>query len=496
MNTETTGTGTGLQFAGGFASLLERPMPMPLPARMPKAAPASGLGLGGLAAVALSLTSPVFLLQPGRRCPAAPAAPAPIATPAPIFAPAPARVPVREAVRADLAPAPQPKDSLSLVAAAQDSLAPFSLTQNDSGVEAAKAAPSVPAATRASAAAEPRASWARPRRPHLRPNDWSQWVERSGGPSGFVRMKFGPSRLVSVPAPQPAPARRMTHEEELWAHEEREAGYATRKVDKLPLVDVKKINFDGVVKMKLIAQTVTADGGSYLTHEVTYKDGTKAYCQTDPLVFDLGGKGIQTSGAMSQFDIRGDNKLVSVRGVSSGAGILVFDADQNGISGESGLELFGDLADLDGDGRADGFPDGFQALKALMAKAVREGVLDAETLAAGRLDSEALAQLDRSYGLKMKVGGLNHPAVALRRAGIAAIALPNRSGARRQNFDGRGNDLLVQQDAVFTRLDGSQGTYADLWLTHRVRQLAPAPLHATRMRGGFQGLYAQAGNRL
>ena len=48
--------------------------------------------------------------------------------------------------------------------------------------------------------------------------------------------------------------------------------------------------------------------------------------------------------------------------------VLVFDKDGDGISGKDGSECFGNNTDLDGDGKADGYKDGFEALKALAQK--------------------------------------------------------------------------------------------------------------------------------
>jgi hypothetical protein len=103
----------------------------------------------------------------------------------------------------------------------------------------------------------------------------------------------------------------------------------------------------------------------------------------------------------------------------------------------------------------------------LVEKAVREEVLRPSILAQGRLDAAALVSLEKAYGLKMKTGGLNHPPVALSKAGASAIWLSSAMVERRTDFDGDGNDISRQDGAVFTRGDGSVGAYADIWFSHK-----------------------------
>ena len=107
------------------------------------------------------------------------------------------------------------------------------------------------------------------------------------------------------------------------------------------------------------------------TGDVTMECSTKDYATASPLSFDLEGDGIKTSDELIQYDIDGDGDLDTIN--DSADAILVFDADGDGISGEDGSECFGNNTDLDGDGVADGYKDGFEALKAL---ADQEGLVD------------------------------------------------------------------------------------------------------------------------
>lgn len=188
----------------------------------------------------------------------------------------------------------------------------------------------------------------------------------------------------------------------------------------------------------------------------------------DPLVFDLANTGIKTSARKTVYGITGtrdDDKLKWLNEVAEGMGILVFDADKDGRSGRTGLELFGDQSDLNGDGRADGFPDGYATLRAFVDRASRDGVLPQDARARGLLDAQALAALERAYGLKMKVGGFNREPVSLETAGVREISFNEAPAEPAREFDGRGNALSLQEGAAFSRRDGSRGIYANVWLT-------------------------------
>ena len=192
-------------------------------------------------------------------------------------------------------------------------------------------------------------------------------------------------------------------------------------------------------------------------------DGVKTVQESSPLVFDLDGNGIGTSHRRIAFDLDGGGIPEKVHDILSGDALLVFDADKDGLAGETGRELFGDNTDLDGDGKREGYKDGFEALRALGKKAVREGVLEEGALDDLRLDPSELDALGRAYGLGLRPDSLLGQVVSLTEAGVVEVALSAHRSTKRKDFDGRGNSLMRRTGAVFLRSDGTPGTYADLW---------------------------------
>ncbi|MCR4294701.1 MAG: hypothetical protein NUW21_04155, partial [Elusimicrobia bacterium] len=214
------------------------------------------------------------------------------------------------------------------------------------------------------------------------------------------------------------------------------------------------------------ARDVSAKDGRPMM-ELVYDNGRKEVVPYDPLVFDLKGGGIKTTAGRVLFDLYGygqADKTQWMNDLDEGTGILVFDTDGRGGSGANGSEVFGDRTVLAGVGQPSGFANGFEALRALVKKAVAEGVLGREVLDRELLDAAALAKLGKAYGLGMKVGGFNRPAVSLAEAGVEAIALSRAPTQRAADFDGQANDLLLQPGAVFLRRDGTTGSYMNVWL--------------------------------
>lgn len=176
-----------------------------------------------------------------------------------------------------------------------------------------------------------------------------------------------------------------------------------------------------------------------------------------PLSLDLDGDGKLTSDKKVQFDIDGDGKLDTVNDIDEGDALLVFDADGDGIAGENGQELLGDNTDLDGDGQADGYKDGFEALEALARK---EGLIsEGDT----ELSAQDLKVLQDKYGLRLRRGSLNGHDQTFSAADIQALRVGTGASRRESNFDGLGNDVSRRDGAGFVRGDGSTGEMADIW---------------------------------
>lgn len=207
----------------------------------------------------------------------------------------------------------------------------------------------------------------------------------------------------------------------------------------------------------------TKDYGERNRLQITTASGEQLELKASPLVFDLDGDGVKTSARFVRYDVDGDGVLDRFHDVSSKDGVLVFDADGDGVAGAHARELFGDRTDLGGDGRPDGFDDGFAALRGLAEKAIREGGLPAGSLADAELDAAELESLRSRYGLGMRVGGLKARTVSLREAGVNSVNLSRAAPMRIADFDGQGNETLRQEGATFLRADGSTGAYEDIW---------------------------------
>ena len=179
----------------------------------------------------------------------------------------------------------------------------------------------------------------------------------------------------------------------------------------------------------------------------------KCYCTCSPLSFDVDGDGVKTSSETVKYDIDGDGILDTVN--NSAEWVLAFDKDGNGIAGENGSELFGDNTDLDGDGKKDGYKNGFEALKALAQK---EGLVGPN---GGVLDAKGLKFLEEKYGLVM-TKGYGGEAKSLSDLGITEINLSNSDTKLTKNFDGRHNDIMTQEGATF-KVNGQTREYADIW---------------------------------
>ncbi len=177
-----------------------------------------------------------------------------------------------------------------------------------------------------------------------------------------------------------------------------------------------------------------------------------------PLTFDLNGDGkVGTTGVKDgrQFDIDGDGKVDQTAWAGRGDGVLAFDGNKDGVAGGDGKELLGNNTDVDGDGRADGHANGFEALKALAQKN-----LGFESVADGKLDQWELQALEQKTGLTMNVDGQNR---SLGELGISEIDLGYTEAG--ENPDENGNQHR-QVGAGFVR-NGQQGKVNDVWFKYQ-----------------------------
>ncbi|MCO4783318.1 MAG: hypothetical protein KC646_13410 [Candidatus Cloacimonetes bacterium] len=119
--------------------------------------------------------------------------------------------------------------------------------------------------------------------------------------------------------------------------------------------------------------------------------------EADPLVFDLNGDGIETTGIENGvgFDINGDGKLDQTSFVSKDDFVLALDKNSNGII-DSGKELFGD---------ANGHKDGIEELKEYDSNL--DGVID---------------EKDDQFN-NLKLFNKTHGPISLDQAGISEINL-------------------------------------------------------------------------
>lgn len=190
----------------------------------------------------------------------------------------------------------------------------------------------------------------------------------------------------------------------------------------------------------------------------------------DPLVFDLGGRGVgfdTASTTQANLNGKGGEKI---NDLAAGTGLLTFDATpgNNANTFEQGKGLlsgtFGDKTDLSGYGirgdRPDGtFSNGFAAIRAL---GEHFGLIKPGDQV---LSGDDLKVLEEKAGVKMRVGGVNGQDKSLADLGITQINLgdPNAVQSLDQaSRDANGNLLQRQAGASFT-INGQNREYADAW---------------------------------
>ncbi|MCG5500889.1 hypothetical protein [Ectothiorhodospira lacustris] len=162
--------------------------------------------------------------------------------------------------------------------------------------------------------------------------------------------------------------------------------------------------------------------------------------QADPLVLDLGGEGITTTGVDrgARFDITGDGRQEQVSFVAGNSWFLALDRNDNGVI-DDGRELFGDQH---------GAAHGFEELAKFDDNG--DGVINAQDSVFERL---RLFQMGADGSQRLKT---------LEEAGVAAIHLGYDQTARALNaYD------VVAQQGQFERTDGSRGEASDVLLGYR-----------------------------
>ena len=189
-------------------------------------------------------------------------------------------------------------------------------------------------------------------------------------------------------------------------------------------------------------QTTTVSSSSAIHVRIEFSSGAQQPTQqSDPLVIDLAGNGINLTSAPNgvHFDINGDGKSERTAFVQGDDAFLVYDRNGNGRI-DGGRELFGDQ---------NGARNGFEELRRYDDNA--DGIID-------KKDSifQSLRLLNDMNSDGMVAGT---EISTLDESGIASISLQT---AQRSQDDGKGNTLA--EKAAYTRTNGSTGEIADAWV--------------------------------
>ncbi|MBY0449565.1 MAG: hypothetical protein K2X01_02935 [Cyanobacteria bacterium] len=218
------------------------------------------------------------------------------------------------------------------------------------------------------------------------------------------------------------------------------------------VLDSLGVDDDGANTLQSWSSNQEGQGGQITLNGQTYDVASTILRKHSPLAFDLDGKGIKTTDAKTNFDIDGNGTIDKINDLASGEGILSI------RGGKNGRDLFGDNTDLDGDGKADGFKNGFDALKALARK--EHLINDKDDMV---LDKNDLQLLEKKYQLGMKTQGYNSQSQSLSTVGISEINLGKSDAVSvKNNFDGKDNTLMQQDGATF-KVNQQTRSYADVW---------------------------------
>ena len=161
--------------------------------------------------------------------------------------------------------------------------------------------------------------------------------------------------------------------------------------------------------------------------------------QSDPLVLDLSGTGIELTqaGQGANFDINADGKTDSTAWVKGGSAFLALDKNNNGRI-DNGSELFGDQ---------NGAANGFAELKRYDAN--NDNVIDAK---------DAVYSALKAY---RNASGSGSDLASLEQVGVKSISLSFSS----TDQDVQGNKLILR--GSFTTNDGEKRDIADALLGYR-----------------------------
>jgi hypothetical protein len=168
--------------------------------------------------------------------------------------------------------------------------------------------------------------------------------------------------------------------------------------------------------------------------------GSQAQKKVDPLVLDLDGDGVETSGVEAGvfFDIEANGEIALVSFVQGEDALLALDRNGNGVI-DDGSELFG---------TQHGAKNGFEELKKFDDN--HDGVINAQDAVFSQLG-----------GLRRNAAGLEF--VSLSRLGVREISTAYRE--RREALP-TGDDIL--QNGAFRYSNGALGRAFDVGLSRRV----------------------------
>ena len=194
------------------------------------------------------------------------------------------------------------------------------------------------------------------------------------------------------------------------------------------------------VEVQVTSTHVVAGVVVYERVEVKLQAPPPPVQKSDPLVLDLNGDGVKTTGVAqgAKLDINADGRVDQSSVATGGDAFLVYDRNGNGRI-DNGTELFGDQR---------GAANGFEALR--LEDDNKDGRIDGRDLIYNRLQM-----------LTYTPDGQQH-LTSLSEAGVSAINL----GYQQVQAE-LGNGDSVAQTGSFERTDGSTGVAADLMLSFR-----------------------------